>query len=453
MSSFSENQSLLAPWEQVVAEKPDAVAILEIASSRRWTFLEIEQQARKLESELRKLPVRFHGLPVAFRESNGGNWIARFLALLRLQAAALPIDSSVPDAGMTEIAASCRAALWLENGKLRVPDRPHRYRAPAISLLKLTSGTTGIPKALPFRAEELAADGLQILEGMSIGPEQRNFAVIPFGHSYGLGNLVMPLLLKGIPIACGSSPLPHILREEFQKSDASVLPGVPAIFSALAQTKTKLPGLALAISAGAPLRPELATACANLFGKPLHNFFGSSETGGIAFDRDGSAGISGRGIGKLLPRVQVRVTAAGQIAVTSPAVFTRGNRRRKKNQGEVLLPDLGNFNDFGELVLHGRSGRIVKIGARRLDLAEIEHTLEKDPRVRQAWATAWKSGNEERAAAIVETDLSSTELRQVLSKQLPGWKIPRPLLSVANLPLTPRGKPDRERLLQLLNGL
>lgn len=447
MSSPSPHP-LLDSWERHVALRPDTPAVFEPAAETTWSFGELERRSRRLAEQLGAQ--RLAGLPVAFCEANGGEWIARFLALLRLGAPALPLDSTTPAEGARATARRCGAAEWLADGTLALPVKARRYRQPAIALLKLTSGTTGEPKPLAFRAEELSADGHQVMRGMGIGAADRNFGIIPFGHSYGLGNLVMPLLLEGIPIVCGSSPLPHILVAEFARGEATVLPAVPALFAGLVRAQADLPGLRLAITAGAPLKPELAQGFLERFRQPLHNFLGSSESGGIAYDPKGDAGLWGRAVGRPLPGVEIAFDTRGRLAVASPAVYTRGNPLTDNGKGRVILGDAGEFNDRGELVLKGRTRPMIKVGARRLDPAEIERALLKIDEVREAWATGWNSGAEERPAAVVASTLSAAELRAILRLRLPSWKIPRPLVVAETFPLTQRGKADREAMTRLL---
>ena len=72
---------------------------------------------------------------------------------------------------------------------------PQIYRGAAA--LKVTSGSTGLPKATFTREAQLVADTAHITTAMDIGPEDCQIAAIPISHAYGLGNLVMPLLLQG----------------------------------------------------------------------------------------------------------------------------------------------------------------------------------------------------------------------------------------------------------------
>ena len=83
-------------------------------------------------------------------------------------------------------------------------------------LVKLTSGSTGQPRALPFIDAHMLADGSQICAGMDIRATDLNLAIIPFGHSYGLGTLVLPLLLR-YAVAKDLVPAFHLMALEHIK--------------------------------------------------------------------------------------------------------------------------------------------------------------------------------------------------------------------------------------------
>ena len=106
---------------------------------------------------------------------------------------------------------------------------------------------------------QFAADGRQICESMGIGPDDTNLAAIPFGYSYGLGNLVAPLILQGTRILCISSALPHAIASDAVRHKPTVFPAVPPILKALVESDVaarSLASLRLVISAGSALPPE-----------------------------------------------------------------------------------------------------------------------------------------------------------------------------------------------------
>ena len=69
-----------------------------------------------------------------------------------------------------------------------------RHAYPGAAMLKLTSGSTGLPRATFTTEAQLIADGQQIATAMRIGPTDTQVAAIPLSHSYGLGVLVMSYL-------------------------------------------------------------------------------------------------------------------------------------------------------------------------------------------------------------------------------------------------------------------
>jgi acyl-coenzyme A synthetase/AMP-(fatty) acid ligase len=270
-----------------------------------------------------------------------------------------------------------------------------------------------------------------------------NLAVIPLGHSYGLGNLAIPLVMQGTAMVCAASPLPQALANVCAQWRPTVFPAVPALLRTLAQAdvaRAKLGSLRLVISAGAPLAPEVAAAFETKFGRAVHGFYGTSETGGISFDRTGEATRAGRSVGTPMQGVTLTFGRGRRFAVSSVAVGGRGTFRPA---------DRGALNELGELALLGRAGRTVKIAARRVDLGEIERALRAVEGVRDAFAMAHPHRADALAAAVC-SERAATEIRRDLSKRVPAWKVPERLVVCADFPTTARGKPNTRALRGLL---
>ncbi len=175
-------------------------------------------------------------------------------------------------------------------------------------------------------------------------------------------------------------------------------------------------------------------------GALVHNFYGSSETGGITYDRTGRAALTGTSVGRPMKGVTLRFGTGGRFRVKSRAVSGRG----------VFRPaDRGELNGRGELVLLGRAGRMVKIGGRRLDPAEVERALREMPGVLDALVEPHRERADTLVAAVA-TRRTVEELRAWLQDRTAGWKIPRKFVTLPELPLTVRGKPDTRRLRALL---
>lgn len=450
------SETVLTHWTRLVRENPDAPALVEAATGRTWTRAQLDTETLAFPSAVARRGVTF-ALP------NGAAWFATFLGLLRAGATPVPLDPSEPAAAQLHLATAARAPFALLAGQLTptnchplgdtslVPSQLGKSNCHLIGdnlvrracLIKLTSGSTGTPRALAFTHAQMIADGRHVCASMGITSADVNFAVIPLGHSYGLGNLVMPLLTQGTALVCAGVPLPHALAADIARWRPTVFPAVPALLNALAQAD--LPADALAslrtvISAGTRLSPEIAQAFFQKFNLRAHSFYGSSETGGISYDRTGEATLADRSVGTPLDGVTLTPVRGGRLRITSDAVTGRGG---------FTPADLAIIDDRGELVLQGRAGRLVKIAGRRLDLGDLERLLRTVPDVRDAFACVHPDTPDE-LAAVLATSLDLPTLRTSLRRDFAAWKIPRRLVLVAEFPLTARGKPDTRALQALL---
>ncbi|HXN36114.1 MAG TPA: class I adenylate-forming enzyme family protein [Opitutaceae bacterium] len=434
-------------WEDTVAESPSAVALVEASTGRAWTRAELAAGAAQWAVAHARPAAGspLAGRRVAMSVPNGAEWLHVFLGLLCAGAVPAPIDPGEPEESRISAARAIGARWIWHAGRLHSlgPASPAGRRAPSECLVKMTSGSTGAPRGLSFSHAQMEADGRQVCRTMGIGPGDASLATIPLGYSYGLGNLVVPLLLQGSRVVCASSALPHAIASDAARWSPTVFPSVPAVLRALVASdvaRESLASVRLVVSAGSPLAPETGRAFAAKFGKRIHSFYGASETGGIAFDRSGDATLSGRGVGTPLLGVRIRFGAGGRFVVSSPAVMGRGR---------FAPADRAALNEHGELVLGGRTDRVVKVAGRRLGLAEIEAAIRSLPGVRDAFAHMSAAPGAVLSAAVC-ADCAGTEIRRGLRSRLASWKIPSRILVLAEFPATPRGKADAGRLRQLL---
>lgn len=449
---MSGKNELIAAWERTLRKRGGDIAVTQAADGDRVTFRELDARARAWLAAYVPQPRALAGRAVVFAVANGIAWLEQFIALQRAGAVAVPLDASEPAAAQRQIAATLRAAYQWEGSRLVAVAgagvKARRFRPGAACLIKLTSGTTGRPRALVFSAAQFLADSRQVTASMGIGPRDLNYALIPLGHSYGLGNLTGPLLVQGVPLVCGTAPLPHAIATDFARWRPTVFPSVPAVWRALAGSEVALESLRLAISAGAPLPPEVARDFATRFGRRIHAFYGSSETGGISYDRTGQATLAG-GVGRALRGVTL-VTRRGQrLEVSSAAVCTAGNRRHKNDLGAWLMPDRVAIDARGEVKLLGRRGTTVKLAGRRVDLNDVAARLRRLDGVREVWVGVSAEPEPVLGAAVV-TARSAPELRAALHADTAAWKIPKRWVILAELPLTARGKIDARKLQALV---
>lgn len=439
-------ETLVECWEATVRAAPEARVLLAAESGRGWSRAELAEAVSMWREALPDtVRAELRGQRVVMAVPNGVEWWTIFLGLLAEGAIPAALDATEPETAQLATARAVGAARWWRGGKLERVAEKRAARRGDLCLLKLTSGSTGTPRALEFTHAQMIADGEQVCATMGIGAEDVNLAIIPFGHSYGLGNLVMPLILQGTAAVMAESPLPQALAAACERGRATVFAAVPAVLRGLVSASVepeKLATLRLVISAGAPLSAEIAAGFAAKFARRVHAFYGTSETGGICFDRTGEATLAGTGVGAPLEGVTLHWRRGGRFAVESAAVCGSGN---------FSPPDRAERNAQGEVTLFGRTRRMVKIGGRRLELGEIEATLRALPGVREAWATTHPT-RADALAVVVATEAEVTVLKEALRARVAPWKVPERWVAVREFPLTARGKTDRTLMRALVAG-
>src|SRR5437879_8168827 len=193
------------------------------------------------------------------------------------------------------------------------------------TLLKLTSGTTAAPRAIRFGSQQLLADCNQICDSMGISDADLNFGVIPISHSYGFSNLLMPLIVRGVPMVVSRDRTPRAVLADLARTNATVFPGSAIFYQAFCDMHDvpALRQLRLCISAGPPLSGTVAKRFFEKFKLLIHSFYGASECGGICYDREGTAfedGVAGEPLKNVDPETIESAAPSSQIRVRSAGV-------------------------------------------------------------------------------------------------------------------------------------
>jgi acyl-coenzyme A synthetase/AMP-(fatty) acid ligase len=435
-------------WRDVLDRCGSAVALVAAESGGSVTFNDLEALSCAWLVDLREA-LHAKGSVWAVALTDPLEWLTVCLAAIKVGAVYLPIEGAKSDT-LREIAEREGAACLIQDAG--ITELAEARKQEGAFLIKLTSGTTGEPKALQFTELEMMADGGQIMRSMGITSSDRNYAVIPLGHSYGLGNLVMPFFIEGVPIVFGSSPFPQVMVEELARYRCSVLPLVPPLVKALSSVESEsnqLAHLRLVLSAGSALKSKFARRFYKRIGLRVHNFYGSSETGGICFDRDGGLSEVESAIGQALDGVEVRVDQDGVIEVKSASLC-----HARYPSGVCRLHDFGYLDADSVLHLSGRSADIVKIAGRRLSLAEVESALCAVEGVTDAYVSSREGRTGEmRCVAVYAGDAEEGFVRATLWRALAHWKFPKLIRQVDTISYTARGKKDRQALEGVIDAL
>jgi acyl-CoA synthetase (AMP-forming)/AMP-acid ligase II len=459
---MKSSDPLLEAWERTLAQKRDAPAIFATTGKVLRTFDDVEQRARDL---LRSIEVFRQGDVLAVQIGNHEDWPSILIGCLRRHLIVLPLEQSISEQQRSEALEICKVKAVVsgvagersaEIIQLRIADATPEWRERCPALLKLTSGTTATPRAIRFRSEQLLADCNQICETMGIAEADLNFGVIPISHSYGFGNLLTPLIARGVPMVISRDRTPRAILADLVRSNATIFPGMPVFYQAFCEMEyvPALPKLRLCISAGAPLQIAIAKRFQEKFNLRIHSFYGASECGGICYDREAANQTEGF-VGKAMKSVSLEMVdpkaSATQVRVRSAAVgdgyFPEPDE--EKLGGGIFVPDDLLARDGSGFKIVGRISDVINVAGKKVNPAEVEAHLLRFAGVRQAVVFGRESTlrNEEVAACVVAApDVSETDLLQFCRGVLSSWQAPKRIFIVDAIPANERGKISRREL-------
>jgi long-chain acyl-CoA synthetase len=441
-------------WRQVLKNRSREPAIFSDECSVLRKFHEVEEERALWRSRLAVFSV---GDCVVAAIGNDPSWPAFLLACWDRALVVAPVEGDLQAAQLDRIMRLTQAQGFVRATEIERFDRsPILWDGPRPDLLKITSGTTGAPRAVRFREAQLLADCRNICETMGIRPNDVNFGVIPFSHSYGFSNLIAPLLYQGTGLVCSTDRVPRAVYHHLQSCEATVFPGTPALFQAigsLSDIRTSV-SIRLCISAGAPLAPEISRQFHSRFGLKIHSFYGSSECGGIAYDRSEELERPSGFVGTPMTGVEVTKVDDDRIAVRGPNVADGyfPDSDFSVLDGVRFVPgDIVEWTNLG-LRLVGRVSDFVNIAGKKVHPAIIEEHLHKLPGVIDAIVFGIPSANrnEELVAYVVASTAVSRQLLESHCREgLSSWQVPREFQIVAELPFNQRGKINRSELSRL----
>ena len=324
------------------------------------------------------------------------------------------------------------------DGTLEFKALPGRGK-PHCDFLKLTYGTGATPRAIRFQSAQLIADCENICDTMLITETDLNFGGIPFSHSYGFSNLILPLLCRGVPMVACEDKMPRSILSDLARTGCTIFPGMPVFYQAFAEMENlpSLPRLRLCISAGAPLPSAIAEKFTRKFAKKIHTFYGASECGGIAYDATDSMDYKNAALGTPMRKVEVQFRESGRIEIRSPALgdgyFPEPNPLQLDGE-RFSPPDLVQQTSHG-MLFTGTVSDVINIAGRKLNPGEVEALLKRLPGVKEAVIFGIPSllRNEEPVACIVSS-LSRDDLIQQAQTVLSTWQMPRDFWRVDAVP-------------------
>ncbi|MBV8881083.1 MAG: acyl--CoA ligase [Planctomycetaceae bacterium] len=431
--------SIVSALEKQMRDRGSQVAVWSEPEKLAITFAQLGERIAARGQALRRAGVA-EGQTAALAVGNSPDFIELYFALRRMDVAVLLTDEPAVAAKM--------GASWVltTSGIDRVP--PEATVPEGTALIKLTSGSTLTPRGACFTEEALAEGIDHIVRGMSLRPDDRVLISIPLSHGYGFDNGILSLAVGGTPLVLQPDVLPGALLRTIREREVTFFPAVPALIRALGQVSwpAKHP-LRRVISASAPLSKEAADLFARASGLPVHQFLGSTETGGISFETSPADAAAEGAVGFPLPGVRIELADGDLVRVHSKA-----NRfailPEQPVRDYVETGDRAMFTPEGRLRLLGRATLTANIAGLKVDLGALDSFFRGLPGVDDAAAVPVEDdARGHRVVAYVETTAHTRERLMALCRErLSAREVPSEIRVMARLPRNARGKLDRAAL-------
>ncbi len=339
-----------------------------------------------------------------------------------------------------------------------------------------TSGSTGRPKGVEVAHGNVVGFLAAMRATPGCTPHDVVLAVTTIAFDIAGLELWLPLSVGArVVLAARSDALDgERLGALLAQHGVTLLQATPATWRLLLDAGWAGTPTLTALCGGEAMPRELAAALVPRVGA-LWNMYGPTETtiwSTLSHIPDAAAPIT---IGRPIAGTRVYVLEpSGQLAPAgvpgelciAGAGVARGYHHRPALTAEKFTPlrlpggrtervyhtgDVVRARPDGQLEYRGRRDDQIKLRGYRIELGEIETTIARTPGVRQC-AVALRADRlgDPRLVAYVKyapgEDLTASEVRMHLRRELPEYMIPSVIAALDTVPLTPNGKVDRAAL-------
>ena len=337
-----------------------------------------------------------------------------------------------------------------------------------------SSGSTGMPKGCVHLQHDMLVASERYARGiLGMTDGDRCYSVPRLFFAYGLGNAgYFPLYCGATTILSPTRPTPASIYADIERYRPTLFFSVPTNYAALLAhqpaRKFDLSSVRHAISAGEALPAPLYQRFQERFGVEILDAWGSTETLHMAIsNRPGEVkpGSSGR----VIPGYEAKIVdgdgrpvATGEIGnlmvsadSTCSGYWNQPERTRDCFEGQWFRTgDKYHQDEDGYFWYAGRADDLFKVGGKWVSPVEVESALVAHSAVREAAVIGRddQSGLTKAAAYVVvnagvePSEKLTAELQEWVAQQAGGYKRPRWIEYVEDLPKTATGKLQRFKL-------
>lgn len=370
---------------------------------------------------------------------------------------------------------------WFQDIIKNAPDNPEQVdiKPDDIATLIYTGGTTGVPKGAQLTHHNLVSNATVLnLWAKSQEAKEVMLAVMPFFHIYGLSASMNTPIANANTILLIPNPrdMVHVLAS-IEKHRATYYPGVPTMFVGFnnfpQREKFNLTSLRFAVSAAAPLPPEVQERFETITGGKMVEAYGLTETS-PAVTMDPIDSPKAHSIGVPLPDVDIKIVDAdtgtqelevgevGEIIIKGPQVMkgywnmpteTRNALRVGPDgqPGWFHSGDMGYMDRDGYFHIVDRKKDMIIAGGFNIYPAEVEAVLYEHPKIKEAAVIGVpdpRRGETVKTFIVLKDDeiVLEDEIVSYCREQLAAYKVPRIVEFRTELPKSMIGKILRREL-------
>ncbi|OCB28892.1 fatty acid--CoA ligase [Mycobacterium malmoense] len=456
----------------------DAEAVVD--GPLRLTFTEVVERIRCAAGAFAGLGVD-KGDRVAIWAPNSAEWIIAAFGLLTAGGVLVPVNTRFKADEAGDIITRSRArAVLVQKGFLG-----QDYTAPAgvpvidlksdflsggapferavsgddIADVIFTSGTTGRPKGAMMNHRQTLRMYEEWATLADLRAGDRYLQINPYFHTFGLKAGLVTSFLRGatmLPVAVFD--LDEVV-DLIERERVTMLPGPPTLYHSLLTVpdKARLSSLRAGVTGAADIPVELVRRIhGELPFQTLMTGYGLTEAGNVTLSRPGdsfedvatTAGLPCDG-------VEVRIADDGEVLVRGYGVMQgylddpEGTAAAIDTDGWLHTGDLGRLDAAGRLRIDGRKKDMFIVGGFNAYPAEIEGYLLEHPAVAQAAVIGVpdeRLGQVGKAFVVAKTPVSEGDLLIWCRERMAGFKAPRSIEFLDELPLNATGKVMKDQL-------
>ena len=352
---------------------------------------------------------------------------------------------------------------------------PKNYNRPNISenqaaALYYSSGTTGNPKGVIYSHKNMISLIASIIRGYKFSTEDKQFALLPFGHTASINYNILPALMVGCDLIISQGF--EQLRQNFFKVLAdqriTYTQIVPTILLMLNKLHLNNQGINLSqlqfIGCGSstlPLTSQIEFM--EMYGIKVANLYGLSETGPSHIDDPREPGWAPGSIGYPLDVNKCRIAEDGEILLKGENIFVEYYQNESLykevvNEGWFHTGDLGKKKNKKFYFTDRKKDLIIKGGINIVPM-EVEEAIYLHPFVAECVVVGKfnKIHGEEIIAVVVKTEDApedyqlNQEIKDCCKQKLSSYKVPNKVFFWESLPKTASKKLIRRKVREKIN--